>query len=85
MANEAVFTHRSLERDALKLAQTVPAPTDANERSQLASLQMAMRSDYGKGEVCAAGSRLLVDRSIKNEFMDKVVARTKKILRGDYV
>src|SRR5436305_8063113 len=38
---------------------------------------------YGKGEVCAAGSRLLVDKSIKNEFMDKVVARTKKMVPGD--
>ena len=27
---------------------------------------------YGKGEVCAAGSRLLVDKSIKNAFIDKV-------------
>src|SRR5258707_10972081 len=38
---------------------------------------------YGKGEVCAAGSRLLVDRSIKNEFVDKVVARAKKMAPGD--
>src|SRR4030095_10652890 len=38
---------------------------------------------YGKGEVCAAGSRLLVDRSIKNEFMDKVTARAKKMAPGD--
>jgi aldehyde dehydrogenase (NAD+) len=38
---------------------------------------------YGKGEVCAAGSRLLVDRSIKDEFMDKLVARTKKMVPGD--
>ena len=35
---------------------------------------------YGKGEVCAAGSRLLVDRSIKNEFIDKLAARTKKMV-----
>src|SRR5689334_11407030 len=34
---------------------------------------------YGKGEVCAAGSRLLVDKSIKDEFIDKVAARTKKM------
>src|SRR6185436_9026886 len=26
---------------------------------------------YGKGEVCAAGSRLLVDKSIKDAFLDK--------------
>ena len=38
---------------------------------------------YGKGEVCAAGSRLLVDRSIKDEFIDKVAARAKKMLPGD--
>jgi aldehyde dehydrogenase (NAD+) len=38
---------------------------------------------YGKGEVCAAGSRLLVDRSIKSEFIDKVVARAKKMAPGD--
>jgi aldehyde dehydrogenase (NAD+) len=38
---------------------------------------------YGKGEVCAAGSRLLVDRSIKDQFIDKVAARTKKMSVGD--
>jgi aldehyde dehydrogenase (NAD+) len=38
---------------------------------------------YGKGEVCAAGSRLLVDRSIKDEFMEKLAARTKKMVAGD--
>jgi aldehyde dehydrogenase (NAD+) len=38
---------------------------------------------YGKGEVCAAGSRLLVDKSIKSEFVDKVAARAKKMTPGD--
>src|SRR5437773_3886935 len=38
---------------------------------------------YGKGEVCAAGSRLLVDKSIKNEFVDKVASRAKKMTPGD--
>jgi acyl-CoA reductase-like NAD-dependent aldehyde dehydrogenase len=38
---------------------------------------------YGKGEVCAAGSRLLVDRSIRDEFVDKVAARAKKMMPGD--
>ncbi len=38
---------------------------------------------YGKGEVCAAGSRLLVDRAIKDEFIDKLAARTKKMVAGD--
>jgi acyl-CoA reductase-like NAD-dependent aldehyde dehydrogenase len=38
---------------------------------------------YGKGEVCAAGSRLLVERSIKDEFVDKLAARAKKMTAGD--
>ena len=38
---------------------------------------------YGKGEVCAAGSRLLVAREIKNEFVDKLAARAKKMVAGD--
>jgi aldehyde dehydrogenase (NAD+) len=38
---------------------------------------------YGKGEVCAAGSRLLVDKAIKSEFIDKVAARARKMAPGD--
>jgi aldehyde dehydrogenase (NAD+) len=38
---------------------------------------------YGKGEVCAAGSRLLVDRAIKEEFIDKLAARARKMTAGD--
>jgi acyl-CoA reductase-like NAD-dependent aldehyde dehydrogenase len=38
---------------------------------------------YGKGEVCAAGSRLLVDASIRHEFIDKLAARAKKMVAGD--
>lgn len=38
---------------------------------------------YGKGEVCAAGSRLFVDRKIHDDFMQKLVDRTKKVQPGD--
>jgi aldehyde dehydrogenase (NAD+)/phenylacetaldehyde dehydrogenase len=38
---------------------------------------------YGKGEVCAAGSRLLVDKSIEDEFIGRVAARAKKMAPGD--
>ncbi len=38
---------------------------------------------YGKGEVCAAGSRLLVERAIKDEFVEKVAARARKMAPGD--
>jgi len=38
---------------------------------------------YGKGEVCAAGSRLFVEKKIKDEFMQKLVDRVKKMQPGD--
>lgn len=34
---------------------------------------------YNKGEVCSAGSRLLVERSIKDEFLEKVKDRAERL------
>jgi len=38
---------------------------------------------YGKGEVCAAGSRLYVERAVKDDFMEKLEERTAKMVPGD--
>ncbi|MFB3812521.1 MAG: aldehyde dehydrogenase family protein [Terriglobales bacterium] len=38
---------------------------------------------YGKGEVCCAGSRLFVETRVQDEFLDKLIARTKKMRPGD--
>ena len=38
---------------------------------------------YGKGEVCAAGSRLFVEKKIHDDFMQKLVDRTNKLKPGD--
>jgi aldehyde dehydrogenase (NAD+) len=38
---------------------------------------------YGKGEVCAAGSRLFVERKVHDDFMQKLIDRTKKVQAGD--
>ena len=38
---------------------------------------------YGKGEVCAAGSRLFVEASIHDEFLEQIVDRAKKMTPGD--
>src|SRR3954468_2532567 len=53
-----------------------------------ADLEAALRGAttgifYGKGEVCAAGSRLLVAKSLKDQFMEKLAARAKKMVAGD--
>jgi len=38
---------------------------------------------YGKGEVCAAGSRLLVESAIHDEFVAKLAERAAKLQPGD--
>ena len=38
---------------------------------------------YGKGEVCAAGSRLFVEKKVHDDFLSKLVERTRKIKPGD--
>jgi acyl-CoA reductase-like NAD-dependent aldehyde dehydrogenase len=38
---------------------------------------------YGKGEVCAAGSRVLVERSVYDDFVEAFAARAAKMTVGD--
>jgi aldehyde dehydrogenase (NAD+)/phenylacetaldehyde dehydrogenase len=38
---------------------------------------------YGKGEVCGAGSRLLVEKSVHDEVLAKLVERTQKLVPAD--
>jgi aldehyde dehydrogenase (NAD+) len=38
---------------------------------------------YGKGEVCNAGSRLFVESKVRDEFLDKLVGRAKKLQPAD--
>jgi aldehyde dehydrogenase (NAD+) len=38
---------------------------------------------YGKGEVCNAGSRLFVESKVHDEFLEKLVARAKKMVPAD--
>lgn len=38
---------------------------------------------FNQGEVCSANSRLLVENSIKDKFVEKMVARAKAVVLGD--
>ena len=38
---------------------------------------------YGKGELCSAGSRLLVEESVHDALMEKVIDRARKMAPGD--
>jgi len=38
---------------------------------------------YGKGEVCNAGSRLFLECKVRDEFLDKLIVRAKRMVPGD--
>ncbi|MGH7676684.1 MAG: aldehyde dehydrogenase family protein, partial [Gemmatimonadales bacterium] len=38
---------------------------------------------YGKGEVCAAGSRLLVERAVHDQVVEQLAAAARKLTVGD--
>jgi peptidyl-dipeptidase A len=67
----------------LKLAQVVPAPSNAEERSELAQIQSGMTAIYGKGEYCPQqGSKLT--KYLKTAAADgKGAGETKKCLKLD--
>ena len=73
----------TLKRITLELGGKSPNIVLADADIEAAIRGATIGIFYGKGEVCAAGSRLLVDRSIKSEFVDKLAARTRKMAAGD--
>ena len=73
----------TLKRITLELGGKSPNIVLADADLEAAVRGAAIGIFYGKGEVCAAGSRLLVEKKIKNEFIDKLAARAKKTVAGD--
>jgi acyl-CoA reductase-like NAD-dependent aldehyde dehydrogenase len=73
----------SLKRVSLELGGKSPNVVFAD-----ADLEAALRGAltgifYNKGEVCAAGSRLLVEQRVHDEFVGKLVDRVKGLKVGD--
>jgi aldehyde dehydrogenase (NAD+) len=73
----------SLKRVSLELGGKSPNIVLAD-----ADLEAALRGAltgifYNKGEVCAAGSRLLVEQRVHDEFVGKLVERAKGLKVGD--
>lgn len=73
----------SLKHLTLELGGKSPNIVFADADLDAAVRGATMGIFYGKGEVCAAGSRLLVESSIRDEFLAKVADRTKKMVAGD--
>lgn len=73
----------SVKRISLELGGKSPnivfadADLDAAARGALTGIF------YGKGEVCAAGSRLLVEEPVRQELRAKIVERARKMVAGD--
>lgn len=74
---------KTLKKVSLELGGKSPNIVLADADLEAASRGALNAIFYGKGEVCAAGSRLLVDESIHDELMAKVIERANKMTAGD--
>jgi aldehyde dehydrogenase (NAD+) len=74
---------RTLKKVSLELGGKSPNIVFADADLDAAARGALNAIFYGKGEVCAAGSRLLVEESVHDELMAKVVERAAKMTAGD--
>src|SRR5437762_5354035 len=73
----------SLKRVTLELGGKSPNIVCADSDLESAVKGAITGIFYGKGEVCNAGSRLFVENKVQNEFLEKLVARAKKLQPAD--
>jgi aldehyde dehydrogenase (NAD+) len=74
---------KTLKKVSLELGGKSPNIVFADADLEAASRGALNAIFYGKGEVCAAGSRLLVEESVHDELMSKVIERANKMVAGD--
>ena len=73
----------SLKKVSLELGGKSPNVVFADADLEAAVRGVSTGIFYGKGEVCAAGSRLLVQSEIREEFMDRLADRATGMTAGD--
>src|SRR6266508_1242494 len=73
----------TLKKITLELGGKSPNIVFADADLDAAVKGAALGIFYGKGEVCAAGSRLLVENSVHDEFVAKLAERAKKMAPAD--
>ncbi len=73
----------TLKKLSLELGGKSPNIVFADADLEAAVRGAHMGIFYGKGEVCAAGSRLFVEESIHGPFMEKLAERARKTLAAD--
>ena len=74
---------KTLKKVSLELGGKSPNIVFADADLEAASRGALNAIFYGKGEVCAAGSRLLVEESAHDELMQKVRDRAEKMVAAD--
>ena len=67
----------------LELGGKSPQIVFADADLEAAADGVALGIFANQGEVCAAGSRILVARSVYDEFVDRLAARASKVVVGD--
>ncbi|HSG81890.1 MAG TPA: aldehyde dehydrogenase family protein [Gemmatimonadota bacterium] len=73
----------TLKRVSLELGGKSPNIVFADADIEAAIRGVTSGIFYGKGEVCAAGSRLFVESSIRDRVVEQVAERAKKLTPGD--
>lgn len=74
---------RSLKKISLELGGKSPNVVFADADLDAAARGALNAIFYGKGEVCAAGSRLLVEASVHDALMEKMLERAAKMVPAD--
>ena len=74
---------KTLKKVSLELGGKSPNIVFADADLDAASKGALNAIFYGKGEVCAAGSRLLVEDSIHEELLGRIRERAAKMVAGD--
>ena len=73
----------TLKRVSLELGGKSPNIVFADADLDAAVRGASMAIFYNSGQACTAGSRLLVEESIRDELMDKLRARAERLQPGD--
>ena len=73
----------TLKRVSLELGGKSPNIVFADADLRVAAKGASMGVFYGKGEVCAAGSRILVESAVHDEFVDGLMGLAAKATVGD--
>jgi acyl-CoA reductase-like NAD-dependent aldehyde dehydrogenase len=74
---------QSLKKVSLELGGKSPNVVFGDADLDAAARGVTTGIFYGKGEVCAAGSRLLVEASVRDEFMERLLGLAASMTVGD--